>query len=220
MNCEAWGSSGWKLLHSLALHFDNNEDANHKMTKKFFISIKHLLPCIYCRRSYAQYIQELPIDPFLKEHRLSEWIYHIHNKVNDKLRNQGYTIKKNPSFRNVIRDISTFVARHKKFIGWQFIYCIAFNYPVMKDDLSKVRYDGHLTFFKSFEHIINDKKCIAFLEKYPIEKALVSRDTFTKWVYSLEKYVKNGKCCTYDTKCRMFEKHRVEKCKDGTCRIK
>jgi hypothetical protein len=116
-------------------------------------------------------------------------------------------------------DINEFVKRHKKFIGWQFIYCIAFNYPVMKSDLSKVRYNGHIAFFKSLEHIINDKKCITFLEKNSITDALLSRDTFTKWVYSLEKYVKNGKCCTYDTKCRMFEKHRVEKCKDGTCRI-
>lgn len=218
MNCEAWGSSGWKLIHSIALNFDNNENANHKLTKKFFLSIQHILPCIYCRRSYAQYIREIPIDPFLTNHRLLEWTYHIHNKVNDKLRNQGYPIKKNPSFKNVMSDINKFVKHNKKYIGWQFIYCIAFNYPVMKSDISKVRYNNHIIFFNTLEVILDHKKYSTFLEKNPITESLLSRQTFTKWLYLLEKYIKNGKCCSYDTKCRIFEKHRVEKCKDGTCR--
>ena len=216
MNCEAWGPSGWKFLHSIALHYDLMETmSSPNNIKRFFKSIQHILPCIYCRRSYAQYIKELPIEPFIKKHRVSEWIYHIHNKVNAKLRGQGYLISKDPSYQKAMSNVI------RCYIGWDFIYCIAFNYPVLKEDISNVRYHGHITFFNTLPSLLYNKKydkCKDFFIKYPIEESLSSREDFTKWVYALENFIKNGKCCTYDKKCKKIEKHRVEKCDGGTCR--
>lgn len=226
MDCKCWGKHGWILFHSVAICCDeilkNNTNTNEleKTIKKFYTSVQHILPCIYCRRSFSQYIKELPIDSYLKKRKIFKWLYLIHNKVNKKLRDQGYSIKKDPSYEEVYEKYRNNV---KTRIGWNFIYCIAFNYPVQKCDLSNIRYNGHLSFFETLGDLLCPSSLSdryhTYIEKYSLEDALKTRNNFTKWCYGLEKCIKGKeKCCSYRDKCRKFEKHRVEKCTQKTCR--
>jgi hypothetical protein len=49
-------------------------------------SLKDTLPCIYCRRSYAVFLKELPIENHLRSRQsMMKWLYLIHDKVNQKL---------------------------------------------------------------------------------------------------------------------------------------
>jgi queuine/archaeosine tRNA-ribosyltransferase len=77
MDTAQWGPDGWKLLHSIACYYDNDNDndKNIKNIKPFLRSIGHLLPCIYCRRSYKKYISELPP----RNENVMKWMYDIHN---------------------------------------------------------------------------------------------------------------------------------------------
>jgi hypothetical protein len=226
MDCKCWGKHGWLLLHSTALccdeklkNNDENEDIK-KIIKKFYTSVQYILPCIYCRRSFSQYIKELPIDSYLNKGKIFKWLYHIHNKVNKKLRDQGYGIEKDPSYESVYKKYKHHV---KTRIGWNFIYCVAFNYPVNKCDLSTIRYNGHLSFFNTLGKLLCplslSEKYNTYLSKYPIENGMTTRAKFVKWCYGLETCIKGKeKCCTYRDKCKKFEKHRVEKCTQKTCR--
>lgn len=239
MDCRGWGSSGWKLLHTLALLYDKSincdeesdeeREENKKEVKKtlsiFLKNIQYVLPCIFCRRSYRKYIKELPLKPFLDSHNLFEWVYHIHNKVNDKLRKQGYKIEKNPSLHSVKREWEQKNICRKKMSssfagGWDFLYCVVLNFPVNSEDLSERRLAGHLQFFYSLGKLFDGKHMFS---KKMLRDAMKTRDSFTRWLYTIEckkkgKKGKNGK--GYKSRCKRFERHRVEKCTGETCRNK
>jgi len=62
--------------------------------------LPNILPCKYCRESLTEIYKELPLrESFL--HNLDEWMYKIHNKVNNKLRKQGLLKTPNPTFAEV-----------------------------------------------------------------------------------------------------------------------
>lgn len=231
MDTSKWGKPGWQLVHSIALCCDKMDEEEFQRSKKyikrFYTSMQHLLPCIYCRRSYTSYIKELPIDSFLEKQQIFKWTYLIHNKVNKKLRTQGYSIDDDPSFDEVCKQYEKY--NTYKIHGWTFFYCIAFNYPIKKCDLSSRRYNAHLTFFTSLGEILCEPardNYFTFFNKKPLEKALRSRDEFCRWVHSLENAMcdkrkdkrKSSRKCSYKTKSKKIEAYRVEKCAGKTCR--
>jgi hypothetical protein len=109
MNTTFWGPDGWQFLHTLTFIYPENPDSNEKLKMKNFMnSICFILPCKYCRLSFNKYMQSLPIDDYLDSRDLCiEWLYKIHNKVNKKLRIQGFCKHSNPD----LADIKT---RYKK----------------------------------------------------------------------------------------------------------
>lgn len=94
---KVWGPAGWLFLHCVTFGYPldpDNYDQQHGMPpgstrkhySKFFNEVGRVLPCRYCRDSYQEYILELPVEKFLKDREsLVKWLYHIHNRVNDKL---------------------------------------------------------------------------------------------------------------------------------------
>ena len=111
MDTKFWGPDGWKLLHSIVRNYPPNPSKKiSDIYRHFFNSIPSVLPCIYCRISFKEYMDELPIEDYLKNTQtLSNWLYKIHNKVNNKLRNQKLNDKKDPTFTEVH-------ARYNKYI--------------------------------------------------------------------------------------------------------
>ena len=228
MNTASWGPDGWKLLHSIAYCYtykkNENENHNDKNIKRFFMSIKHLLPCIYCRRSYSKYMKELPIDDYLKnknnKKNLFYHLYLIHNKVNKKLQEQGYNDKPDPSYRYVTSLYRSFVKKINCLVGWHFLYCSIFEYPGKK--CSKRRRNGYITFFNLLADFLPcrriRKKYQAYLLLHPIEDYMSSRKKLGNWLHGLEQKIRGERCKPYKVRCDMVEECRVKKCKGQTCR--
>ena len=68
MMTKIWGPPGWLFLHCITMGYPNKldiTDPKHLFrkdeTKKFFESLGNVLPCRYCRDSYNEYIQRVPI---------------------------------------------------------------------------------------------------------------------------------------------------------------
>jgi hypothetical protein len=92
-----WGGPAWLFLHSIAAGYPVNPDEydikegngvgyTRKVYKDFFTNTGGVLPCGLCRKSYIQFIKDLPIDDYIHSREsLFEWLFIIHNKVNDKL---------------------------------------------------------------------------------------------------------------------------------------
>jgi Erv1 / Alr family len=116
MNTKKFGPPLWVSLHVLTANYPEKPSADHKRTyKAFFAILKDILPCKYCRDSYNQFIQILPIDNYLENRTLMMyWLYVIHNMVNEKLRNQGNKIAKNPSFKEVVAKYEKYRANRTK----------------------------------------------------------------------------------------------------------
>lgn len=85
-----WGSCGWVFLFSVAFGYPvkpTDEKKNHYLA--FFRGIGHILPCIYCRQSYLEYIDQgdtkLDMDIMQSRESLTRWLYRLRNRINEKL---------------------------------------------------------------------------------------------------------------------------------------
>lgn len=239
MDTQFWGPPGHKLLHSIAFSYsfyddkNNKNDNNNKNISKrdvvsFFKSIQYVLPCIYCRRSYKQYYNELPISEYIynnnnnnKTKNLFKWVYLIHNKINDKLRKQGYNDEKDPNYKKVYDTYKKIMENKRKcIVGWNFLYSVIFNYPEYEFELSEIRKKGYITFFTKLGLFLNNDIYSSYISQHPISESMETRKDLVKWLYHLEKKIKRNKCCSFENRCKKIEKYRVHKCKDKTCRSK
>lgn len=237
MDTRFWGPDGWKLLHSITENYpDKPLNKEKELYKTFFLSLPYVLPCVYCRRSLHQYMKELPLvsennDNLKSKNKLCLWLYRIHNKVNKKLRMQNLNNKKDPPYK----EIRLFYRNYLKTInnnncsdspGWDFIYSIAFNFPIDKSQMQNERYKQHIKFLYSYSKIIPFKKVqVLFQEaikKIDISQILMKRSIFKKNLYRIETFVKKQikqKCLTYKLRCIELENYRAN-CKVKTCRKK
>jgi hypothetical protein len=122
MDTRYWGPSGWKLLHLIA--------AARRPVKQFWQVLPYILPCKFCRASLTTYYEALPIPSNPNEY--PEWLWKIHNQVNDKLRNQGQKVAPDPPFTDVRERYDSLLKQDctKTFFdGWDFLFCIADNHP-------------------------------------------------------------------------------------------
>lgn len=105
MNTQFWGPSGWKFLHSITAIYPENPNLIEKiMMRDFMQLVCDILPCKYCRASFTKYSQSLDITPYLESRQMIiEWLYKMHNKVNAKLRRQGFCTTENPTLEHVIK---------------------------------------------------------------------------------------------------------------------
>jgi len=218
MDTQHWGPSGWKLLHVIAYAYDI---AHEKEYRRLFTSLQYILPCIYCRRSYAAFLDANPIQ-LASRRDFTRWLYTIHNCVNDKLRKQGYPIPPDPSLRDVDKMYTDTSVRG--LVGKEFLYCILFNYHL---GLSARRQKGYLQFFNALAAIWPNErtrdKIQEYMQNYPLEEVMekVEHDQsicpLKKWGHALELCVNKG-CCSYKKRCDIIERFRVKKCSGGTCR--
>jgi hypothetical protein len=89
-----WGPNAWNFLFSSILgtypeKIDNKNKDHIKIKTEFknlFNTLAFILPCIFCRESYAKFIKEMPIDTYLTGRiELFTWLYKLKDKVNKKL---------------------------------------------------------------------------------------------------------------------------------------
>lgn len=113
-----WGNPGWFFLHSVTAGYpvdpddfdsSNGDPIGHtrRVYTNFFTHTGDVLPCRFCRESYKLFIKDLPIEDYIHSRSaLFEWLFKIHNKVNEKLgaaqeTDLGSVVRKYESFRAV-----------------------------------------------------------------------------------------------------------------------
>ena len=98
MNTNFWGPDAWNLLHTIAEKCPQEMSKNSRNNiRKFYQNLEFILPCKYCRMSLNKFYKELPIINYLDTGKcIRYWLYLIHNKVNNKLRQQGECNWENP----------------------------------------------------------------------------------------------------------------------------
>ena len=92
-----WGNPGWFFLHSVTAGYPVDPDEfdslqgntighTRRVYTNFFAHTGDVLPCRFCRDSYKLFANDLPIEGYIHSRRsLFEWLFKIHNKVNEKL---------------------------------------------------------------------------------------------------------------------------------------
>jgi hypothetical protein len=100
-----WGTSGWKFLHLITFLYPESPDTGDKILMREFLTLLNdILPCKYCRASFNKYSVSLDLIPHLESRELIiTWLYKMHNKVNKKLRSQGFCKNQNPTLEYVYK---------------------------------------------------------------------------------------------------------------------
>lgn len=102
----SWGTSCWCFLNCIVFNAPIEIPIEERQKyKSFFTILGDVLPCSYCRCSYKQFLEIIPIDNYLDTRlHLAFWLYQIHCKVNEKLK------KPNPSFVEFCRTMNRYKA--------------------------------------------------------------------------------------------------------------
>ena len=92
-NPEIWGPGAWLFLHTITLNYPTNPTFEDKENyKKFFISLKNVIPCKNCAKHYSENLNNFPIDDSLNSKEdLVKWLIDNHNKVNVKNKKREYS---------------------------------------------------------------------------------------------------------------------------------
>ena len=109
MLTSVWGPSFWHVLHTISVNYPVNptcEDKQHYKT--FIMSLKHVLPCRYCRDNLDANLKKAPLntDALKNRENFSKWMYKLHEVVNQSLGK-----KSNLKFREVQDRYEHFRAR-------------------------------------------------------------------------------------------------------------
>lgn len=135
MDTKYWGPSAWKLLHMASFQYDPT--TQHAQMLKFVEHLPYVLPCKFCRKSLTEYYDADPPSAALgSATTFSKWLWRIHNCVNAKLRSQGQTIPKDPSYKAVADTYKDYLAQgcsQTSFPGWEFLFSILDTHPLSKE---------------------------------------------------------------------------------------
>lgn len=83
-----WGPALWHSLHTISFNYPTNPTKQDKKNYyDFFIALKNILPCRYCRENYSINLEILPLNSSRLKNRttFSKWVYELHELVNKNL---------------------------------------------------------------------------------------------------------------------------------------
>jgi hypothetical protein len=88
MMTSIWGPPMWHTLHTISFNYPVNPSIEDKKNYyNFFISLKDILPCRYCRDNLKDNLKKNPLNikVFKSRETLSKWVYLLHEKINSLL---------------------------------------------------------------------------------------------------------------------------------------
>jgi hypothetical protein len=205
MDTRFWGPSGWRLLHMIA------EGPNANKNQTFWSMLPLVLPCKFCRASLTEYYKALPIPT--RQEDYSEWLYNIHNLVNQKLRDQGQRLPPDPPYDLVQEQYAQLLGQgcsRTEFPGWDFLFSVADNHPdsspsrpmpdaptVMPKSLEernkynlltpRERKDALRKFWESIPAVLPFQEWKAAWKTHapPLNKAVQSRRSAMSWLWTI-----------------------------------
>jgi hypothetical protein len=88
MLTSVWGPSMWHYLHTMSFNYPVNPSTeDKKYYRNFIISLKHVLPCKYCRMNLKTNLKQLPLTVADMKSRetFSKYVYNLHELINKML---------------------------------------------------------------------------------------------------------------------------------------
>lgn len=88
MLTSVWGPSLWHSLHTLSFNYPVKPTIQDKKNyKRFILSLKHVLPCKFCRMNFKKNLKDVPLNNKALKNRVnfSRWMYNLHEHINKML---------------------------------------------------------------------------------------------------------------------------------------
>jgi len=96
IDSKIWGPYTWYFMHQVAFRLPQNYNELRQeirdLLKKFYTSIRFLLPCPSCQKHYGLTLNQYPISKYNTSGiRIAKWMVNSHNLVNKGLKKKVYT---------------------------------------------------------------------------------------------------------------------------------
>ena len=88
MLTSVWGPPMWHFLHTMSFNYPVEPSKEQKKHyKEFILSLKHVLPCKYCRMNIKNNLKSVPLNDNALKNRenFSRWMYKFHEHINSML---------------------------------------------------------------------------------------------------------------------------------------
>tara|TARA_B100000900_G_C20537852_1_gene699122 strand:- start:138 stop:827 length:690 start_codon:yes stop_codon:yes gene_type:complete len=88
MLTSVWGPSLWHYLHVMSFNYPVKPSKQDKKNyKNFIMSLKHVLPCRYCRINMRKNLKAVPLNRKALSNRanFSKWMFCLHEHINKML---------------------------------------------------------------------------------------------------------------------------------------
>tara|TARA_B100001093_G_C26841783_1_gene1020889 strand:+ start:195 stop:791 length:597 start_codon:yes stop_codon:yes gene_type:complete len=88
MLTSVWGPPMWHFLHTMSFNYPVEPTKDEKKHyKEFILSLKHVLPCKYCRMNIKNNLKSIPLNDNALKNRgnFSKWMYNFHEHINKML---------------------------------------------------------------------------------------------------------------------------------------
>ncbi len=81
-----WGPPLWRILHTISFAPTQQLRAHANVVVRFMLNLSDVLPCKWCRLSYAQFMGEMPdLRATIEMGGIARWMFDLHARVNAKL---------------------------------------------------------------------------------------------------------------------------------------
>lgn len=209
VSTKAWGPHAWGFLPGICravdLHIEGNggDEVLRMAFVKILLQLKHIVPCIYCRRSITGFFKVPQTNPRLVYKTggaptFAAWIYNIHECVNKKLfwQQAKQDVTNIWSWLGYQPSLESVTYRMPDEPIWWFHF-FTFMYYVMCD-YPKAEDDDMYTRGRSIRHILRQIAQALYIMNYPagvlmidVLKSTHLESTFDKNLKSRMAYVQH-----------------------------
>jgi hypothetical protein len=168
MNTWLWGPPLWRVLHTVSFSPVALERGGE--VTAFLQTLKTVLPCVFCRDSYASFVTQLEgtyaqtVQETIADGKLATWMYDLHNLVSDKLDLQSVTERVSPEALTTMTATGAYRCRRITFQClvkrcvvrpcmfcpddvWDVLLIFALNFPEPGSEGFEKKRNGYATFF-------------------------------------------------------------------------
>ena len=88
MVTSVWGPPLWHYLHTMSFNYPvKPTPADKRNYKNFILSLRHVLPCRYCRENLTKNLKALPLtnNDMRSRRAFSKWVFKLHELINTML---------------------------------------------------------------------------------------------------------------------------------------
>lgn len=95
MSPSVWGPILWSTMHIVTLGYSEMpSDQEKKAAVEFFDSLVYMIPCPICKEHYKMILEKYPVENAVGNRtELANWVFMIHNKVNEQLSKPQITMQ-------------------------------------------------------------------------------------------------------------------------------
>jgi hypothetical protein len=192
----------WKLLHTISFTHPDILRERKRDVVLFLNSLKDVLPCVYCRDSYAVFLQEMPeVGGVIDDGGLSRWMFDLHSKVNTKL---GV---KDPEFSRVRKRYTIRPVQWCPGDVWDLVGLFGFNYTPEKSEAYRV-------WWESLIRVLG----FAGASRRMIELMKSVECPCTNGAFMATSFVLANAYSGDETHVRRYDLAKAGACKNGTCK--